>query len=342
MKKSILTFIAMAVGSLTAMAQQDKIIVKDFDLPPGATKSISVELGNEKSYTAFQMDVALPRGITLAADNADTLSTERADASHVVDYNEVEDGTIRIIAYSTEKATFRGNGGELLSLRLKADEGMEMGMYALTIKNIRFTETNTVDNVLEDATAQIKVIAAYSITAQSADEAMGSVTLEGGGAMVEHGTTVMATATAAVGHEFLGWTVDGESVSTDNPYIFQAEKDVALVADFAVKTYKVFYIIEYKVVDVPYGGEIPVEAEPVVDGHIFSGWSEIPDSMPANDVVIRGSFAAADAITDVADASADKIVGIYTLDGKKGAKPAPGNVYFIRYASGKVVKRMIK
>ncbi len=342
MKKSILTFIAMAVGSLTAMAQQDKITVKDFDLSPGATKCISVELSNEKAYTAFQMDVVLPKGITLADNNAVSLSTERADASHVVDYNEIEAGTIRIIAYSTEKATFLGNGGELLSLSLKADKGMEMGMYALTIKDIRFTETNTVDNVLEDATAQVKVIAAYSITAQSADEAMGSVTLEGGGAMVEHGTTVTATAHAAVGHEFLGWTVDGESVSTDNPYIFQAEKDVALVADFSVKTYKVFYIIEYKVIDVPYGGEIPKEAEPVMDGHIFSGWSEIPESMPANDVIIKGSFTAVDAIADVADTKSDKVIGIYTLDGKKGAKPAPGNVYFIRYASGKVVKRMIR
>ncbi len=88
---------------------------------------------------------------------------------------------------------------------------------------------------------------------------------------------------------------------------------------------------------VEYGGEIPTK-----EGYTFCGWSDIPETMPANDVVITGIFIQVDAIADVADTKGDKIVGIYTLDGKKGAKPVPGNVYFIRYASGKVVKRMIK
>ncbi len=47
---------------------------------------------------------------------------------------------------------------------------------------------------------------------------------------------------------------------------------------------------EYKVYDVKCGEKVPVEKEPIKEGYIFSGWSEIPKTMPANDVTITGSF----------------------------------------------------
>ena len=33
-----------------------------------------------------------------------------------------------------------------------------------------------------------------------------------------------------------------------------------------------------------------LEAEPIKEGYIFSGWSEIPETMPANDVTVTGTF----------------------------------------------------
>lgn len=63
---------------------------------------------------------------------------------------------------------------------------------------------------------------------------------------------------------------------------------------FTINTkYKLAYIVdaeEYKSYDVEYGSTITPEQEPTMEGYIFSGWSEIPETMPAKDVVVTGTF----------------------------------------------------
>ena len=57
-------------------------------------------------------------------------------------------------------------------------------------------------------------------------------TVEGAGEY-EEGATATLTATAASGYKFVNWTVEGEQVSTENPYSFEVTKDVTIVANFA-------------------------------------------------------------------------------------------------------------
>ena len=47
---------------------------------------------------------------------------------------------------------------------------------------------------------------------------------------------------------------------------------------------------EYKSFDIKYGSTIIAEDELEKEGYSFSGWSEIPEEMPAHDVLITGSF----------------------------------------------------
>ena len=47
---------------------------------------------------------------------------------------------------------------------------------------------------------------------------------------------------------------------------------------------------EYKTASVTYGTAITPEAEPTKEGYTFSGWSEILNTMPAEDVTVTGSF----------------------------------------------------
>ena len=77
------------------------------------------------------------------------------------------------------------------------------------------------------------------------------------------------------------------------------------------------------------------EDAPEKDGYIFSGWSEMLDTMPAHDVTITGNFTFVDGIADIRiDEKAD---GIYTLDGRKIEKLQKG-VNIIR--NGKEVKKV--
>ena len=71
-------------------------------------------------------------------------------------------------------------------------------------------------------------------------------------------------------------------------------KDITVNGSFTVNKYKLIYIVDgqqYKACEVEYGAAIEPIDEPVKEGYTFSGWSEIPETMPASNVVVTGSFA---------------------------------------------------
>ncbi|MDE6096945.1 MAG: InlB B-repeat-containing protein, partial [Muribaculaceae bacterium] len=87
------------------------------------------------------------------------------------------------------------------------------------------------------------------------------------------------------GYTFSGW----EGIPETMP-----AKDVTVSGSFAVNAYKLTYIVdgqEYKSVNVNFGEKITPEEAPVKEGYTFSGWEGIPETMPAKDVTVSGSFA---------------------------------------------------
>ena len=102
---------------------------------------------------------------------------------------------------------------------------------------------------------------------------------------VEYGATITPEAEPTKeGHTFSGWS----EIPTTMP-----AKDVTVTGTFSVNKYKLTYIVDgevYKTFDVEYGATITPETEPTKEGHTFSGWSEIPETMPAHDVTVTGTF----------------------------------------------------
>ena len=102
---------------------------------------------------------------------------------------------------------------------------------------------------------------------------------------VDYGTAITAEAVPTKeGYTFSGWS--------EIPTTMPAE-DVTVTGTFTVNKYKLTYMVdgvEYKSYEVEYGASITPEAFPANEGQTFSGWSEIPTTMPANDVVITGTF----------------------------------------------------
>lgn len=86
------------------------------------------------------------------------------------------------------------------------------------------------------------------------------------------------------GYTFMGWS---EIPS------YMPEKDIVINGSFAVNKYAVAYVVDGDTVatdSIAYGAEITPIAAPEKEGHTFSGWSKTPATMPANDIIIRGSF----------------------------------------------------
>ena len=86
------------------------------------------------------------------------------------------------------------------------------------------------------------------------------------------------------GYTFSGWSEIPETMPAH---------DVTVTGSFTVNQYTITYMVDgsvYKTTELDYGSVITPEAEPSKDGYSFSGWSEIPEKMPAHDVTITGSF----------------------------------------------------
>ena len=143
---------------------------------------------------------------------------------------------------------------------------------------------------------------------------------------IEYGANITAEAEPTKeGYTFSGW---GEIPATMPP------RDVTITGSFAVNNFTLTYQVDgeiYKSYDIEYGSNITAEAEPTKEGYTFSGWSEVPATMPAHDVTITGNFTFIDAIEDViAD---DGTYQIFTLDGKPVESLQKG-VNIIRYSNG--------
>ena len=68
---------------------------------------------------------------------------------------------------------------------------------------------------------------------------------------------------------------------------------VTITGTFTINQYELTYQVDgenYKTVSYLYGESITVEAEPAKEGYTFSGWGEIPSTMPAENLTITGTF----------------------------------------------------
>ena len=75
--------------------------------------------------------------------------------------------------------------------------------------------------------------------------------------------------------------------------VTSANVDLTVMVTFGVNQYTLTYLVdgeEYKTLQVDYKATITPEPDPVKEGYTFSGWSEIPETMPAHDVTVNGTF----------------------------------------------------
>ena len=122
---------------------------------------------------------------------------------------------------------------------------------------------------------------------------------------IEPGATIAPEAEPTKeGYTFSGWSEIPQTMP---------DHDVTVTGSFTVNKYKLTYMVdgaEYKSYEMEYGASITPEAAPTKDGFIFSGWSNVPSTMPAKDVTITGSFTkGAYTLTYVVDGETYKTVG---------------------------------
>lgn len=150
----------IAVGNSSApalmapkAATNDVLSIGDYD---PATGTIAINLENATPYAGFQMDVTLPQGLTLEGAEL----TGRA-ASHTLMTGVNPDGSIRLLGFSIDNDEIATGSDAIITLKVKANASLD-AYENIIISDIFFTQSNEVESVLPNVTANAPVVTAIS------------------------------------------------------------------------------------------------------------------------------------------------------------------------------------
>lgn len=164
--KGLLLSMALLLGAGSAWADDNVSVVRPLTIKAGQTQKVAVALENAKAYTAFQMDIKLPTGLTLS--NPKSLRTSDA-TFHNITAGEV-DGVTRVVALSykaeSDGSVQEGNGNKnfidgnseiiLFFDITAADDYVDDGN--IEVKNVKFVSADGTTQAIADASSESGLI----------------------------------------------------------------------------------------------------------------------------------------------------------------------------------------
>ncbi|MBO4674230.1 MAG: InlB B-repeat-containing protein [Bacteroidaceae bacterium] len=299
-KRYLLLMLGLLV-LVCGLRAEDKLYIEDFVIRQGETKTVEVMLDNpDVAYRDMQFNLYLPAGVSIAKNQDGRFLVSlgsRCTSNHSTVVTWQNDHYV-VVLYSGGRAALGGNSGAVMSLTLEADANAAIGKKEGQFRNVSLSKVNATGPTYEGFSFNVTVSGALHTLTYVVD-GQTYKTYE-----VEYGASITAeTAPSKEGYSFTGWS--------EIPATMPA-KDVMVIGTFSVNKYKLIYTVdskEYKSYEVEYGTSITAEVAPTKEGHTFSGWSEIPATMPAKDVTVTGTFSkGAYQIVYVVDGQTYKII----------------------------------
>ena len=248
-------------------------------MKPGETSALNISLSSSISgIYGIQFEVNLPEGFSLEKGSNDMIYEMSANQVDDITCNERDlgNGTYRFFIYSSTLQELKG--GSLMSLNLKADADKALGNYSVSISNVALSDYDGHVTKEDGSSVGVKVTNSFTLLYQVDGEDYKSYEIECG-----ENITPEAEPTKE-GYTFSGWSNIPETMPAE---------DVIVTGTFTVNQYILTYVVDgavYKEYSYDYGSAIAPEAEPTKEGYTFSGWSDIPETMPANGVYVVGKF----------------------------------------------------
>ena len=180
------------------------------------------------------------------------------------------------------RARSNSESGETMTFRYRNKSTGEVKV----VEKVDFAFSSNGSLGMPSSPYEVKIVFYHDVAITAGE---GGTVNEKGGRLAE-GTTLSLSATPAEGHHFVQWS-DG---STDNPRnLIVGTEDITLTAEFALSSYRLTYTLDgvsFKETDVLYGTALTAEPNPEKEGYTFSGWQGLPETMPAHDVEVTGTF----------------------------------------------------
>ena len=150
-KTMVLLFLMLLALPLVSRAK-DTFCIAPVNVAPGDSKTITLNLDNSQVFRGFQTDIELPEGLKIASKsngNFDISLTDRGSSSFSVSSNLMSDGSVRILGYSTQGESIKGNQGALVRISVRASSDFSGGYIKL--KNSIFSDVNNRDVKLDNS-----------------------------------------------------------------------------------------------------------------------------------------------------------------------------------------------
>lgn len=331
MKRLIILFLTCICIKIM-MAQPPSWAINQLNVVPGDVAQLEIALENASTtYTAFQFDLTLPEGISIKKDGEGQLMVKLNDDrmnDHQVQVSETLQNTYRIFAYSMNNANINGSSGILIIVTLNTENDVSLGTVEGHIDTGLLVADNNEITELETSEIVFKILKKeYTLTYKVDGKNYKSYNMKYGSKITPE------AAPEKEEYTFSGWS----EIPTTMP-----AKDVTVSGTFSINKYKLVYMVDgadYKSYDVEFGTKITSEAAPEKEGYSFSGWDNVPETMPAKDVIVIGSFKEITGIISVINDSPGTL--IYDMQGRRIDHLQKG-LNIIRMSDGKTKKVMGK
>ena len=177
--KNMRTMLMIVMLTLVGMASADNLTTEKATVSAGGTRRIAIELKNtNKQYEAFQFDLVLPEGISIAKNEKGKLDASlneerKVDHSLTVTVLSHKENSFRFMSYSMGDNAFKGTSGVLVYVMLEAKDGLSLGDKDAAIKSQVFTDITGEVSQWGDTTFKIAVVEPSTVTAKSYERVYG-------------------------------------------------------------------------------------------------------------------------------------------------------------------------
>ncbi len=123
-------------AAVKAFGQANESLTMDITQVQQGVQRYAINLQNVEDYTAFQLDVVLPEGMTIVGSSL----SERAGESHKLYSRAQMDGSVRLLASSVKGESFSGSEGAVLYIDVETTSDFKGG--SVEMLNILFSDVN--------------------------------------------------------------------------------------------------------------------------------------------------------------------------------------------------------
>ena len=288
MKNIIYLTIASLFVAINGMAQTvDKIYVNDFSIKSSEQQVIDVQLENPiNEFCAFQFDMLFPEGVSIVLNEEGMLDANlnegRKKSNHTLSAEKIADGCYRFVCFSMTNASFNGDTGAIVHIKVEVVNSLVTGTIKTGyISNVILTKADGND-VKPEVTAFNMIvtepISKYALIYMVDGMEYKKYELDFGSNITPE---IIPT---KVGYTFSGWS--------EIPSIMP-NHELVINGTFIPNKYQITYMLDenvFQVDSVLYGEELLTPEAPVKEWFSFDGWTNVPETMPADDLTLTGSY----------------------------------------------------